>query len=249
VVSAGFDDLVAEARAQPVDTWSFAWLDGRATEARPSWRYFDVVARAAAGSERMLDVETGTGNLVADLPKLPTFTVATDAHPPSIAVAGPRLRVRGAQLVAATPSLPFRSAAFDLVVSRHPVATDWWEIARVLVAGGRFVTQQIGPDSLRDLSAWMLGPRPPSSNRDPERARRAAERAGLTIDRLEVERTPVAFYDIGAVVYFLRLVPWIVPAFSVDRFRAQLHALHVHIERVGSFSDSSSRFLLDARRS
>ncbi|WP_410673089.1 hypothetical protein [Amycolatopsis sp. cmx-4-68] len=34
-----FDDLVAEAAAAPVDGWDFSWLEGRATEARPSWGY------------------------------------------------------------------------------------------------------------------------------------------------------------------------------------------------------------------
>ena len=33
-----FDALVAEADAAPVDGWDFSWLDGRATESRPSWR-------------------------------------------------------------------------------------------------------------------------------------------------------------------------------------------------------------------
>jgi hypothetical protein len=48
--------------------------------------------------------------------------------------------------------------------------------------------------------------------------------------------------------HFLRLVPWIVPEFAVDRFRIQLRELHEHILRVGSFDTSSCRFLLDARR-
>jgi SAM-dependent methyltransferase len=243
-----FEDLVADAAAEPTDAWSFTWLEGRATEERPSWRYFDVVTQAIASSQRMLDVETGTGNLLADLPTLPELAVGTDDHPPSIAIAGPRLRDRGAHLVRSTPALPFRDAAFDLVVSRHPVVTDWSEIARVLATDGRVISQQIGPDSLRDLSERLLGPRRSSSNRDPERARRAAERAGLVVERLEVERTAVSFDDIGAVVYFLRLVPWIVPEFAVDRFRIQLRELHEHILRVGSFDTSSCRFLLDARR-
>jgi len=248
VAGGSFDDLVADALAQPVDDWSFDWLAGRATEERPSWRYFDLVADAALRSERMLDVETGTGNLVADLPTLPALTVATDAHRPSVAVARPRLHARGAHLVEASPALPFRDGSFDLVVSRHPIATDWDEIGRVVAPAGRFISQQIGPGTLRELSEWMLGPQPPTSNRDPALARAAAERAGLVVERLDVERTPVVFHDIGAVVYFLRLVPWIVPGFSIERFESRLRTLHEQLERTGSFATSSSRFLLDARR-
>jgi hypothetical protein len=38
-----FDELVDEAANVPADEWDFSWLDGRATEERPSWRYYDVV--------------------------------------------------------------------------------------------------------------------------------------------------------------------------------------------------------------
>ncbi|MCY4667832.1 MAG: SAM-dependent methyltransferase, partial [Rhodococcus sp.] len=38
-MSRGFDELVAEAESASVDGWDFSWLDGRATEQRPSWGY------------------------------------------------------------------------------------------------------------------------------------------------------------------------------------------------------------------
>lgn len=145
-----------------------------------------------------------------------------------------------------TTALPFRAGAFDLVVSRHPVSTDWHDVARVLTRGGRVISQQIGPRTLGELSDALLGPRPPRSNREPDATRGAAARAGLVVDRLDAERTPVTFHDIGAVVYFLRLVPWIVPDFDVDRFATELRALHDRIERDGSFETSSSRFLVVA---
>ncbi|MBV8304810.1 MAG: hypothetical protein JOZ04_11405, partial [Acidimicrobiia bacterium] len=31
------------------------------------------------------------------------------------------------------------------------------------------------------------------------------------VEMMSVERPQTVFYDVGAVVYFLRLVPWIVP--------------------------------------
>jgi SAM-dependent methyltransferase len=244
-----FDELVDEAAAAPVDGWDFSWLEGRATEERPSWHYFELVAEHVAGASRLLDVETGTGNLLADLPALPPLAVGTDAHVPSIERARPRLQARGAHLVQTAPGderLPVRSSAFDLVVSRHPIATDWSEIARVLAPGGRVVSQQIGPDSLRQLSEAVLGPLPPSSSRQPDAARRAAEDAGLVVDRLEAERPRTVFHDIGAVVYFLRLVVWIAPGFSVDRHRDQLRRLHEHITEHGSFEATASRFLVCA---
>ena len=48
-----FDDLIAEAVAANVAGWDFSWLDGRATEERPSWGYQRLMsARLAAMGKR-----------------------------------------------------------------------------------------------------------------------------------------------------------------------------------------------------
>src|SRR5690348_16232810 len=55
--SEAFDELVDEANEAPVDTWDFGWLDGRATEERPSWRYFDRVAERAGAASSLLELQ------------------------------------------------------------------------------------------------------------------------------------------------------------------------------------------------
>jgi len=246
-----FDELIDEASAAPADTWDFGWLEGRAIEERPSWRYFDRVSDRVQHAHRLLDIDAGTGNVLGDLPRLPPLAVATDAYEPSIQAAAPRLRSRGAHLVQThgdRQALPFTDATFDLIISRHPVETWWSEIARVLEPGGHYFSQQVGPHTLRELSEFLMGPLPSGSRRDPERARQAAGAAGLIVDDLRTERTKVVFYDIGAVVYFLRVVVWTVPDFTVSRYGSALRRLHDHIQDNGAFETASSRFLIDARR-
>lgn len=58
----------------------------------------------------------------------------------------------------------------------------------------------------------------------------------------------VEFYDIGAVIYFLRKVIWTVPEFSVARYRTELAALHKRIQAEGSFVSHAQRFLIEARK-
>lgn len=247
----GFDELIAEGASAPITGWDFSWLEGRATEERPSWRHFDRVGARVATATRLLDVQTGVGNMIADLPALPPVTVATDGYRPSIAAAAPRLRARGAHLVLTQedrPAIPFADDSFDLITSRHPVDTWWYEIARVLAPGGSYLSQQVGPRSLLELSEVLMGPLPTGSRRDPARARRSAEDAGLVVDELVVERPATVFHDIGAVVYFLRLVVWIVPDFSVERYRDRLRVLHDRIVGEGPFVATASRFLIDARK-
>jgi hypothetical protein len=101
---------------------------------------------------------------------------------------------------------------------------------------------------VRELSEFMLGPLPPGSARDPQLAQAAAEGVGLRVQNLRAERLRTVFYDIGAVVYFLRLVIWIVPGFTVGEFEPQLRALHAEIERDGAFVAHAARFLIEAAK-
>jgi hypothetical protein len=64
--------------------------------------------------------------------------------------------------------------------------------------------------------------------------------------RLESLRTE--FHDIGAVVYFLRKVVWMVPGFTVEAYRERLRDLHELIVARGPFVAHSTRFLIEARK-
>ncbi|MDL4777389.1 MULTISPECIES: class I SAM-dependent methyltransferase [Thermomonosporaceae] len=247
-----FDDLITEAAAVPVDGWDFSWLDGRAAEERPSWGYARSMGARMARATAALDVQTGGGEILAGVPALPRLAVATESWPPNLECASRLLRPRGVAVVADAdePPLPFASGVFDLVVSRHPVTTWWDEIARVLAPGGTYFSQQVGPASVFELVEYFLGPQPPEvrGRRDPGEARAAAEAAGLEVADLRSESLHTEFRDIGAVVYFLRKVVWMVPGFTVDRYRDRLRELHGLIEAEGPFSARTTRFLIEARK-
>ncbi|MFD8799422.1 class I SAM-dependent methyltransferase [Streptomyces atroolivaceus] len=249
---ARFDTLVAEAGSVSVDGWDFSWLDGRATEQRPSWGYARAMADRLARAGAALDIQTGGGEVLASAPVLAPLTMATESWPPNIARATALLHPRGAAVVADSdePPLPFADRAFDLVVSRHPVTAWWDEIARVLAPGGTYFSQQVGPESVFELVEYFLGPRAPEERgaRDPRRARDDAEAAGLEVTDLRAERLRIEFLDIGAVVYFLRKVIWMVPGFTVGAYLPQLRSLHREIEEKGPFVAHSSRFLIEVRK-
>ncbi|MET7968929.1 class I SAM-dependent methyltransferase [Micromonospora sp. NPDC005305] len=244
------DELIAEGAAAPVEGWGFAWLTGRASEERPPWGYARLVGARMATVRAALDIDTGGGEVLAEVPVPPPLLAATEAWPPNVPVARRTLRRVGATViqVADRPPLPFRDAAFDLVVSRHPVDTWWDEVARVLRPGGSYLSQQIGAGTVRELSEALLGPLPPPEHRHPEQAVAAAEAAGLTVVDLRTATLRTVFHDIGAVVWFLRKVVWTVPGFTVDRYRAELRRLHERIRAEGPFVAHAQRFLIEARR-
>jgi SAM-dependent methyltransferase len=246
-----FDALVAEADAAPVDGWDFSWLDGRATEARPSWGYQQLLGQRLSTVDSALDLQTGGGEVLAGVPAFPRTMAATESWPANLARATRLLGPRGVVVVAARdePPLPFADAAFDLVTSRHPVAVWWQEIARVLAPGGHYFAQHVGPASVFELVEFFLGPQPQArSQRDPVRESAAAQAAGLEVVDVRAERLRMEFSDVGAVVYFLRKVIWTVPGFTVAGHRDRLLALHRQIESEGPFVAHSSRHLIEARK-
>ncbi|MEU8582037.1 class I SAM-dependent methyltransferase [Streptomyces abikoensis] len=247
-----FEELVAEAEAAPVAGWDFSWLDGRATEQRPSWGYQQMMGERMAHAAAALDIQTGGGEVLAGVPKLPPLVVATESWPPNVAKATRLLHPLGAVVVhdEDEPPLPFADEAFDLVVSRHPVTVWWAEIARVLRPGGTYFSQQVGPASVFELVEYFLGPQPEEvrRKRHPDDARRAAEAAGLDVVDVRAESLRTEFLDVGAVVYFLRKVIWMVPDFTVDRYRDRLRELHDRIRSEGPFVAHTARFLIEARK-
>ena len=246
-----FDDLVAEAEAAPVDGWDFSWLDGRATEERPSWGYQRQMIRRLADVSAALDIDTGGGEVLAGAPMFPPTMVAIESWPPNAALATRLLHPRGVVVVATKdePRLPFADEAFDLVTSRHPIIVRWGEIARVLRPGGTYFAQQIGPATMAELVEHFIGPQPQKwAELHPDTQRAQAQAAGLGVADMRMEEMRVEFFDVGAVVYFLRKVVWTVPDFTVQRYRGRLRELHERIESEGPFVVRSSRVLVEARK-
>ncbi|GAA2064718.1 class I SAM-dependent methyltransferase [Streptomyces albiaxialis] len=246
-----FEELVGEADAVSVDGWDFSWLEGRATEERPSWGYQRRMSERLAQASAALDIQTGGGEVLNGAAQLPRTMAATESWPPNIARATRLLGPRGVVVVADPdePPLPFADGAFDLVTSRQP-ATVWWEeIARVLAPGGTYFAQHVGPASVFELVEFFLGPQPEArKGRDPEAESAGARAAGLDVVDVRSERLRMEFHDIGAVVYFLRKVIWMVPGFTTEAYAVRLRELHELILAEGLFVAHSARTLFECRK-
>jgi SAM-dependent methyltransferase len=246
-----FSHLVSEAASADVTGWGFGWLEGRATEERPPWGYARLVGGHLATARSALDIDTGGGEVVAEAPTLPGRMCVTEAWPPNAQRARQLLAARGVEIHATGDDggLPFPDRSFDLVTARHPVRPPWTEIHRVLVPGGHYFAQHVGPGSAFELIEFFLGPLPDYvSSRDPYREAAAAERAGLSVIGLQTARCRMEFFDIGAVVWILRKCVWWVPDFSIDRYGDKLAELDGLIRQHGSFAAHSTRHLIEAQR-
>lgn len=247
-----FDKLIALGSAADVTGWDFDWVADRATEERPPWGYARLLAERLSAASASLDLDTGGGEVLAEAKSFPPTAVATESWVPNAAKATALLHPRGVAVVRTEHDapLPFVDAAFDLVSSRHPVAPNWTEIARVLRAGGSYFAQHVGPSSGFELIEFFLGAQPEARRgRHPDDEVAAAEAAGLEVVDLREARLRIEIRDVAAVVYLLRRLVWWVPGFTVERYRARLEDLHELIGRDGPFVAHSTRHLIEARRS
>ena len=125
--------LIDEAAAAPVVGWDFAWASGRITPVTPlPWDFTALATGALRTATAAVDMGTGGGEFLDAFPDLPGRMVATESWPPNVPVAAERLARRGVPVVHCegavdnalqsgdgTGRMPFKDAAFHLVLNRH----------------------------------------------------------------------------------------------------------------------------------
>ncbi len=254
-----FEQLIAEAEHQPFSGWDFAYLHGRMEERTTTWDYADQVRGRLPGVDALLDMGTGGGEFLSGLAPLPRRTAATEGYAPNVEIARARLEPMGVEVVpiVGAPdnvdiapgegrgSLPFPDDHFSLIINRHESYYPA-EVYRILRPSGTFITQQVGTEHDQELITLLGGPTGPERAWNLDFAVRQLEQAGFRIlDRRE-EYPETIFRDIGAVVYYLRAVPWELPGFSVESHRDRLAALHRRIEAEGGLRIRGHFFYIEA---
>ena len=123
------------------------------------------------------------------------------------------------------------------------------EIMRLLKPGGLFITQQVGSDNDRELVEMVLpGAEKPFPHENlPEQSARFID-AGFEILQSDEAHGPIRFYDLGAFVWFARIIEWEFPGFSVDASFGRLLKLQETIEREGCIAGTTHRYLIAARK-
>ena len=123
------------------------------------------------------------------------------------------------------------------------------EIARVLKTGGMFVTQQVGGENDRDLVQMVLPDlKQQFTDLDLSHALSSFESAGFEILTSDEVFRPIRFYDIGAFVWFARIIEWEFVGFSVDKCLDRLLELQDRLECDGVIEGTIHRYMFVARK-
>lgn len=245
-----FDKLVDEAIQQDFIGWDFSFIAKRYVEDPTSWDYRQKVQARIAQVKTMLDLGTGGGEYLSTLYPLPLHTGAVEAYPPNVPIAQARLELLNVRVteVEDLADLPFAPGSFELVLARHECFSAG-EIYRILQPGGLFITEQVGGQNnlrLNELLQEQIGHQFMGWRLADAVKQLAA--AGFEIIEAREEFPESVFYDIGAVVYYLKAIGWQIPDFSAAQYYDRLQALHDTIQSRGGLAVKSHRFYIEARK-
>lgn len=227
--------------------WDFSHLRGRYEEEQDlPWDYEQVVRAFLRPDKELLDMDTGGGEFLLSLGHPRNKTSATEGWLPDADICRQRLAPLGIrfQQVDGGGPLPFADGAFDLILNRHG-SYGPAEVYRLLRPGGKFITEQVGAQNDRELVELLLGELPlPFPRQTLACAAGEAENAGLRVLRGEEAFRPIRFWDVGALMWFARVLPWEFPGFSVDACQEQLYCAQEILERNGVIAGTIHRYLM-----
>ena len=231
--------------------WDFSHIADKYEEEHDiPWDYDSLVRQYLKKDMKLLDYDTGGGEFLLSLGHPYENTAATEGFPPNVKLCQEKLIPLGIDLKECSDpaKLPFGDSSFDLVINRHGDFCPE-ELYRVLKPGGLFITQQVGDRNDLDLVRMVFpDTEDPTSGLHLSVQQRAFEQAGFEIVRAEEHFGQIRFYDVGAFVWFARIIEWEFPGFSVDSCFDRLLQMQAQLEQKGSIDGTIHRYLIIARK-
>jgi len=225
--------------------WDFSHLTGRWEEEGLPWDYQELISQYLQPEHQLLDMGTGGGEFLMTLGHPYENTSVTEAWEPNVKLCKDTLEPLGicVKQVFDDTRLPFDGNMFDVIINRHE-SYDLQEIKRILKPNGIFITQQVGGKNNVDLSRRII------ENFKPEYADfcLANEIQKFTQHDFRPlymqEYFPyLRFFDVGAVVYYAKIIEWEFPGFSVEKHENQLIALQKTLKIKGYIECFEHRFV------
>ena len=242
---------LAEEAIAHIHGWDFSHLDGRCVDiGEIPWNYEEIVQAHRLDSHKLLDIDTGGGEVLLTFGHPHENTYATEGYAPNVRLCRELFAPLGVHFKEMSDygNMPFDDNTFDLIINRHG-SYDAAELYRTLKPGGLFITQQVGDDNDRALVDLLLPDAPiPFPGQNLTEQSRLFREAGFTILRGEECFRPMRFYDIGAVVWFARIIQWEFPDFSVETCFDRLVQAQRLLEQQGYVECLTHRYLIIAQK-
>ncbi len=244
------NEWLAEEDCAKIYGWDFSHIEGRYKEYPLPWDYKTVIHKYLGTTDRLLDIDTGGGEFLMTLGHPQNLTYATEGYSPNVELC--RRVFSETEITFAEMSdykrMPFPDETFDIVINRHGTYVAE-EIYRVLKKGGLFITQQVGEDNDREL-VEMLHPdcKKQFCGHNLGCQAKLFENNGFEILEGDEAFVPIEFYDVGALVWFAKIIEWEFVGFSVEKSFKTLQKAEKTLTEKGKISGKAHRFYLVARK-
>lgn len=243
------EQWLQEERIAHIHGWDFSHIQGRFEEGRGiPWNYEAIVRGYLSCEANLLDIDTGGGEFLLSLNHPYEKTSATEGYPPNVNLCKSVLLPLGIDFREAkdVSHMPFGDNSFDIVLNRHG-NFDVKELFRILKPGGIFVTQQVGAENDRELVNLLLPDTAlPFPEQYLEKAAKKFTDIGFQILQSQEAFPIIKFFDVGALVWFARIIEWEFPGFSVESCFENLYKAQQILDKEGAIEASTHRYLLAA---
>ena len=238
--------------------WDFSHLDGRWDSPEAPWDYRTIVKSYLKDTDILLDMGTGGGEVLLSINHTHKNTYATEAYEPNYELCKKVLSPLGITVArtytdenfSSDDTIPFDDNFFDVVINRHE-SFDLSEVDRVLKRGGYFITQQVGGRNFIEYEQ-KLNDNFTMQNKNPAHAienyTNTLAGLGYKILKTEEAQYPVKFYDVGALVFYAKIIAWGFPGFSVKTHLSKLFECQREIVEKGFLLGTGHRFYFVAQK-
>jgi len=226
--------------------WDFAYIRDRWEEESLPWDYSDIIMSYLKPNYKLLDMGTGGGEFLLSLNHPYNNTSVTEAWEPNFKLCKEKLEPLGIcvrQLVDDI-TLPFEDNSFDIVINRHE-SYDAREISRVLRPNGIFITQQVGGRNNEILSKRLIKNFISLYN---------YLTLDYSVEYLKLNSFEIIyqneyypylhFFDIGAIVFFAKIIEWEFPGFSVDSCFDELYRMQEELHTKPYIESIEHRYII-----
>lgn len=225
--------------------WDFSHLDNRWELGKLPWDYKSIIFNYLKSDSILLDMGTGGGEFLLKLKHPYNKTYVTEGYAPNIELCNKKLKPLGigVESVVDDKNILFKDNMFDIIINRHE-SYDVGQVKRLLKPGGIFITQQVGDQNSVSLAKALIDNCENESEWDANYAINSLEDNDFKILYNNESLSYYRFFDVGAIVYFAKIIKWEFPNFSVKKHLDKLMCLHDMILKDGYIKSEKHRFII-----
>lgn len=230
--------------------WDFSYLENRWDDEELPWNYEVILKKYLKSDYKLLDMGTGGGEFLLSLNHPYSNTSVTEKWIPNVKLCKQKLEPIGIQVkqVFNDSELPFEDNTFDIIINRHE-SFDIKEVERILKPEGIFITQQVGGKNNEILSKALIDNfNPLYADNTLDNTLKNLENSLFKILYANEYFPYLRFKDIGAIVYFAKVIEWEFPNFSVEDCFDKLCKLNEDINIKGYIESFEHRYIVVCKK-